>query len=473
MSDEVKPKEEGAQEGGVLGRRGFFKLSAGAALAALGSGATGCGGATTLLEEALPPTTEPVVLVHLSDSHFGGESNLPKDQDPPALKVDPMALLGALLGEVVPAVKPLATVHTGDFVNEGFEIQPWVQYAGVFAGMQGAYRYPDNFVEILGNHDVKFNIDSSEGDLGSGLDLYAANTLTGQALGDPARLHGITVLQHGGGAVRLIRTNTSESALTDQHLANDENIDGYFTEAQRSALVADPAFRADTGLNIVLGHHPIFPNADNSGGKVIKTGLAQMLQLLSEAKAPLYLCGHVHRPGVAWVDMGGGKFTLMVQASAFGRNGQLTSFFLVAHDESGPAAKQIHIDATKSPSVAWPLVFITGPANKALGGNNQTAPDFQASQAPDLRVMVFPPPAAAGQVVTVARVRWMINSGAEGTLRSRSKRLWTDRLDLSGLAPGTHTVTVSAVVDVTTESSHRTLVGTDSIEIKVVSGVPA
>ena len=458
MAKDQEPKDEVTAAPHTLSRRRFFELSAGAAaLAALGPAAAGCG------VEVPPPVevtagVEPVVFLHLSDSHFGGVTKDNEALDPVALKTDPKVLLTALIEEVVPGVDPLCTVHTGDLVNEGYEEAPWIDYKDVFTQVAGAPSYPRNYVEILGNHDVK------HATAGQGLAYFAKYSKTGEVTGSPGDRHGIMALEQDGQRIRLIRTNTSEApAGTNQ---NTENIAGYFTLAQQQALLADPGFDAGAHLNVVLGHHPL--SIKDGPTAAWQQGRADMEKLVGDAQAPIYLCVHVHAPAVGWVEPAGTRPTLMVQASTFGRHGQLTSFYLVAYDQDQPSARLVYIDAMQSPCVAWPLVFITAPANATLGGKNPYATEYAAGAPANLRAMVFPPVASGGATVKVKWASAMVDGGPHTFLTNTTGRLWEGPVSLKGLTPGLHTVTVTAAVDVVKGTDHQVLVGTDAIEVTVV-----
>lgn len=464
----------------TLGRRRFLELSAGAvAYAAMGPGLLGCGGSGAEgagRSAALAAgATEPVFFVHISDSHFGGDSHKPADEDPKVLREDPKALLTSLVHDILPTVVPLATIHTGDIVNEGFEIQPWKDYSAVFE-TTNALSYPKNYVEILGNHDQKHNSDKLIGDVGHGITHFNKYSMIGRVTGSPVDKYGLTLLPYGGQSVCLIRTNTAESPTVD----NQENIDGWFSAEQQQALLADPNFDPDRYLNVVLGHHPIKvnqavpPAVPPAVG--IKKGNELVVDLVAAAKAPIYLCGHLHAENVMWVDNPTDPLRpiLMVQANTFGRRTRKTNFFLVAYDQGFPTAKLVSIDASAppagqpaQPSIAWPLVFITSPSNALLGGNNPYASPIGSNETPNLRAMVFPPNAGHASITAV---KYLLDGGAvEVPLTNSTKRLWEGALDLSALAPGQHTVTVRAYLDTVLSDDHHITVGEDTITLNVIA----
>lgn len=476
-NDDTKKANDAEKISGVT-RREFIKYSAGTA-AALSLGLYGCGyNSENNSVSAFPPNTEPVLFVHISDSHFGGETDLGESQDPAMLKTISKELMSALVKDIVPVVQPLATIHTGDIVNEGFQLKPWQSYAEVLANTTKTYpmTYPKNYIEIPGNHDVKVylgDLPKLGRDEGDGRQLFTQHSVIGQALGNNANnsdKYGITELSSPSGMVRLVRTNTSEysegSSPADD---NTHNITGFFSEAQHQALIQDLSLSQPAMLSVVLGHHPI---AAPPGSPELFTNNELMKDIVAKAGAPIYLCGHVHVPAIMWY----GK-TIVIQADTFGRHDEPSSFYLVAYDRDVVAVKLVAINATPPFVFDWPLVFITSPANSLLGNTNSSlgnvndgivhpytntykkgnpnATHFTPDAPPTLRAMVFAPS-------TVTSVKYYVDQVAVGTpLRNTVRRVWESSHPVQGLTSGTHTVTVIATL------SDGTTTGSDSISIIV------
>ena len=238
-----------------------------------------------------PAAEEPIVFAHISDTHFGGDTKLSSSDgsgsdDPEQLRYDGKALMTTLIADIVPVVNPLATVHTGDLVNEGFQLKPWESYRDVVASLS----YP-NYIEVPGNHDFKVSTDTRDGkDIGDGRKLFNEYSKIGRTLGADNDKYGVTSLDSAYGKVHMIRTNTAESP-TDN---NKENIAGYFSATQQQALLKDPTLDTSAYLSVVLGHHPV------AGNNPIGTGRSLMLDLIADKKvnAPIYLCGHLHAPKI-------------------------------------------------------------------------------------------------------------------------------------------------------------------------------
>ena len=415
-----------------------------------------------LLTTSPRSSLEPIFFVHISDTHIDT-----KTATNDGLSADGTvdftqsgkALMSALVTEVVPVINPLAILHTGDVAEKGYIEQTWQTYSNLLKSSI-LTSYP-NYVDIVGNHDVKVQdpLLDYEASLQNFL-LYAQS---------PNR-YGYTTLESSMGAVRLIRTNTAASTSADSQTRNMENIIGYFPESQQQALLNHPDRDQIVALNVVLGHSPVAENytpyvpGTNAGQYMfqITDGNGRMKQLIDEFKAPIYLSGHVHAPGLEWLS----NKSLVVRADAFGAHGKQATFLLVAYDfeANSPAVKLVGIDATKSTNtVHWPIVFITTPANSALGntssytGGNPNAQPFTTGQTIMLKTMVFSPE-------TVTSVEYRIDDGLTSsplaTVRGSNGRVWAAGIPLAGLSEGSHSVTVTA-----TRSNGTT--GKDTISIEI------
>lgn len=467
----------------------FFAVSAGSLVTGCGETSNSASQSTSgdLLTTGSPnPALEPVFFLHISDTHFDTKTatngGLSADGTVD-LTQSGKALMSALITEVAPVIKPLATIHTGDMTEKGYIEETWQTYSNLLKNSI-LTSYP-KYVDIVGNHDVK--VESSLFDYEDGLRNFLLYGTT------PTR-YGYTTLESPTGAVRLIRTNTAASTQSDYKKRNWENIYGYFPESQQQALYNHPDRYHTVALNVVLGHSPVaksytpppanyVPGTNLNDGTYmyqITEGNGRMKQLIDEFKAPIYLSGHVHKPGLEWL----GNKSLVVRADTFGSHGKLATFYLVAYDfdARSPAAKLIQIDATDPalPSVKWPIVFITTPANSSLGntdsqlGNvndgtdkhpynnkytegNPNAQTFTTDQTVMLKTMVFSPE-------TVTSVEYMVDNGSTPspltTVRNSGGRVWATGIPLAGLSGGSHTVTVTA-----TRSNGMT--GTDTISITV------
>jgi hypothetical protein len=363
--------------------------------------------ATTILKDG-SGVIRPVVFVHFSDSHFG----LATGQGIP--------LTISLLKDVVPRINPLAVIHTGDLVDQGYESGSWDSYRAATGGQI----YP-KYVDIPGNHDVKVSGGND------GRKFLKINSVTGRA---EENFYGITRL---GGTIPvcLMRTNTAASPTNN----NLENINGFYTSEQNDFIFGRLAASPPAAFNVLLAHHPIAARPGNES-VILKKGADLMSELITKTNAPIYLCGHVHEPALLWF----GK-TLVAQADDFGKNGLPSSFFLIAYDLfTGPAAKLIKVNAANSPIVDWPIVFITSPADSELGGINPRAKSYPSGGAdPKLQVMIYSAEANAPMTVECR-----IGEGETAlwkALEYKTGNLWESTIPVGKLMPGVNKVRVRAI----------------------------
>ena len=318
---------------------------------------TTCAGPTACVDTS---STAPIWVLHLSDLHFGDSAM--------------SQAFASVTGEVMPAVKPVITVATGDITDDGGVFSNWTGYDAA-TGKVPAYPH---YMEISGNHDVK----------NGGAPNYLLHTVTGKAGGG---FYGQAFVDSAVGRIRVMRTNTADTDV------NPINVAGFFGDKQMNNLLALSPGTVPIKHAIVLGHHPM------TGILRLQAGSdARMQKVIDQVGAKLYLCGHVHLPAVSWL-----KKTLVVQAASLGVSSP-PSFALVALDPSGPTAKIVPM----SPTVKWPLVMVTSPADAALGGTNPYA--VTHSSPIDVRALAFAPSAVTAVEARLGEGQWQAMSDAGG-----------------------------------------------------------
>jgi predicted MPP superfamily phosphohydrolase len=344
----------------------------------------------------------PVWILHITDTHIG-ENTVAAPND-----------LIAFVSQVLPVVKPMFTVHTGDLTDSGATTE-FSDYRAIVVG-----KVPDypSFIEVIGNHDVKTN----------GTADFLASSLTGAAGAGP---YGVTYVDLPVGRVQVARTNTSDST------SNLKNIAGVITAGQVSDLLALPPSPVPVRYSIVLAHHPYSA----------LTGDTNMQQVVDHFKPQIYFCGHVHKWDISWQAQ-----TLVIQGATLGKvSGTQTNFALAALDDDGPAAKNLAIDYTLTPATAWPLVLITRPGNAQLAGTNPVAAPLPAGRAGvALRAIAFAPS-------PVTSVQLQIDKGAWTSMAAAGQGVWATTFTAPASA-GNHTLTVNASSTEGTASDSVTVV---------------
>ncbi len=341
-----------------------------------------------------PAAPGPIWLVQISDTHVG---------ETPATGAN----LTAYLDQVLPVIAPVATLHTGDLIDDGGEAVQWAEYDTVTTGHTPAY---PEYLEIPGNHDVKHD----------GLMSYELHAHTFQA-GDG--LFGETDLDTPAGTIRLIRTNTADTTL------NAVNVLGYFGDQQMNALLAAPEPAEPPLFTLVLGHHPI----GGVDGLFLLDSNTRMQRVFDRFQPAAYLCGHIHIPFQAWV---GG--TLQLQAGSLGKeNLGSPSFMVIGYDAGQLTARSVNLDGAATPPVQWPLTLVTAPPDAALGGVNPKASAVAPGALVAVHALVFGPDGPDALPPVEAR----FDHGQSVRLAPQGGPVWMGEI-AAPIAAGAHTLSV-------------------------------
>jgi hypothetical protein len=359
-------------------------------------------------------STRPAWILHLTDLHVGASTFA-------------TTVLETALDGILPAVSPTLTVVSGDIANTGAASEYKV-YAGLIAAATSTLSYPTT-LEIPGNHDFKSDDGQS----------FLAGTLTGLA---GAGLDGLSYIDGPAGRVRVIRTNTADSEIALLRLA------GYFSESQQTALLALPPSKRAVVYTIATGHHPL---KGLQGLQVFGTD-KRMEDVLSTFQASVYLCGHLHSGNLSWDGS-----TLVVQTATLGEPSVLggPGFAVVGLDETGPSARLVDLSQDDPPTVDWPIVLVTTPADAALGGTNPYAGELTPSSAVAVRALGFAPSG-------LQSVRARFDSGSWTSLVAVDKVLWQATLT----APASSGKSAKHTLEVEGTSAE----GTDTVKLTVVVG---
>jgi hypothetical protein len=97
---------------------------------------------------------------------------------------------------------------------------------------------------------------------------------------------------------------------------------------------------------------------------------------------------------------------------------------LVGIDPSGPSVLEVPLTGGSVPTVAWPLVLITSPADAKLGGTNPHAMALSAATAFPVRVLTFGPS-------PIQSVEARLDMGSWQALADAGGNLWTGTLQPS------------------------------------------
>ena len=213
----------------------------------------------------------------------------------------------------------------------------------------------------------------------------------------------------------------------------------------------------DQHSTLVFGHHPV-TDTGASDDTWLFYGHQEFISALDDNRASTYNYGHTH-------DYSQALFTGNAYTGSMANGGIHYYNVKSLGKDSGSYYSVVAIDcnglSSMTPSSgAWPVVLITAPVDKYIGGAvNPYAYTVPASSANFVRALVFDTAASP-------QVSYRIDGGTTWYPMTRvasGSPVWQGPWNASGLAPGDHTIEVRAV-SATTVS--------DSIKVEVTSAAP-
>jgi len=185
----------------------------------------------------------------------------------------------------------------------------------------------------------------------------------------------------------------------------------------------------DANLTFVFGHHPI---------SYLEYGRDNFVSLLQEYSVSVYGFGHTHDYSVNMVDG-----TLYFNIASLGKSNN-NQYAIFAVDNDGLSVTSANVNQ-------WPIVLITTPIDRNLGGVNPYDYPVPVDESNPIRALVF-------DENPVSQVQYRIDGGDEWFPMSKVRRvggsssyLWeTKDWDTTSLEPGIHTLEVQATGSTTT-----------------------
>ncbi len=360
--------------------------------------------------------------IHASDTHLGTSGS------------NDSTNLQWLVGPARSVINPSFIVVTGDLTDStngnilGYPNGPyqeeWDQYKNILSahGVDASF-----YFDIPGNHDAYNDQYFS---------YYLANSVQGRATGKtqaswsrvgPWGKHhfiGINSADNTGDAFSIFWPFGDRAGLDSSEL---------------SSISAEMAANPDANLTLVFGHHPLVPTGD-SDETYLLYGKDEFVGLMNSHGASLYGYGHTHDSSEKFFtqNMSDGVFYFNVTDLGKGSPNQ---YMITAIDCNG-------ISSVSQTVGTWPVVLITAPTDRRLGGMvNPYAYAVSTATPNPVRALVFDPTA-------VTQVQFRVSGGSWQSMESvpGNPRLWQGEWDASALAEGEYTLEVQA----TTGSGVRT-----------------
>ena len=373
--------------------------------------------------------------LHTSDIHIGARGTQDSDN------------LRWLVTQARQIFAPSFIVVSGDLTDStngnlfGYPNGPyqaeWDEYKGI-ADPSGAD--PNNYYDLPGNHD-QYN----DGHFA----YYLANSVQGRAL------HNTQVSwtkEYSFGKYHFLGINTADNTGSPFSLTWPYGDYAGLDSTELSFIDQQLSANRNADLSLIFGHHPLAPTG-NSSDTYVYYGLQDFIGLMDQYTCLLYGYGHTHAFSEALFDkdmrMSEGVFYFNV--ASLGKSSQ-NQYTVMAIDCNG-------ISSTTRTVGSWPVVLITAPLDRYLGGTlNPYSYLVPAASSNPVRALVFDPS-------NVSQVQYRIDGAAiwqPMAVAPGNARLYKASWDASALAQGEHTIEVKA-----TDASARS--GSDIIKVFVQS----
>jgi hypothetical protein len=339
-----------------------------------------------------------------------------------------------LTGQARSVINPSFIVVTGDLTDStdgnilGYPNGPyqdeWDQYKNILSnnGVNANF-----YFDIPGNHDAYNDQDFS---------YYLANSIQGRATG---RTQASWLRTGPWGKYHFLGINSADNSGDPFSIFWPYGDRAGLDSSELSFISGEMTDNPDANLTLVFGHHPIVATGD-SGDTYLFYGKDEFVGLMDRYGASLYGYGHTHDSSEKFFtqNMTEGVFYFNVADLGKGSPNQYT---ITAIDCNG-------ISYVTQIVSTWPVVLITAPMERRLGGVvNPYAYTVTNGASNPIRALVFDPAAVAQVQFRVNGGTWLPMEGVSG-----NPRLWQGAWDASALVEGEYTLEVQA----TTGSGVRT-----------------
>jgi len=352
--------------------------------------------------------------IHASDTHLGTSGS------------NDSTNLQWLTGQARNVISPSFIVVTGDLTDStngnilGYPNGPYQEEWDAYKNILSANGVDASFYfDIPGNHDAYNDHYFS---------YYLANSIQGRATGrtqaswsrtGPWGKHhfiGINSADNTGDAFSIFWPFGDRAGLDSSELA--------FISGE---MAANP----DANLTLVFGHHPLAPTGDSEDTYLLY-GKDEFVDLMNSHGASLYGYGHTHDSSEKFFTQNMSDGVFYFNVADLGK-GSPNPYTIAAIDCNG-------ISSVTQTVGTWPVVLITAPMDRRLGGVVNPYAYTVSNAAPNpIRALVFDPTAATQVQFRVSGGVWQPMESVPG-----NPRLWQGAWDASALAEGEYTLEVQA-----------------------------
>ena len=352
--------------------------------------------------------------IHASDTHMGARGTTDSTN------------LQWLVGQARTAINPSFIVVTGDLTDStngnllGIPNGPyqaeWDQYKNILSsnGVEASFYY-----DIPGNHDA-YNDQH--------FNYYLANSVQGRATG---RTQASWTRIGPWGKYHFLGINSADNTGAPFSVSWPYGDNAGLDSSELTFIGNEMTTHGDATLTLIFGHHPLAPTG-NSSDTYLFYGKNEFVSLMDSHGASLYGYGHTHVSSEQFFvqNMDPGVFYFNV--SSLGKDTP-NQYMVTAIDCNG-------ISSVTQTVGSWPVVLITTPMNRRLGGIvNPYAYTVPGGASNPIRALVFDPNG-------ITQVQFRVNGGVWQPMTSVSgnPNLWQGVWNASALPEGEHTVDVQA-----------------------------
>ena len=361
-----------------------------------------------------PDTDKVMWFIHASDTHIGTSGS-----------TDSMNLQW-LVAQARHVINPSFIVVTGDLTDStngnifGYPNGPyqaeWDQYRNILSnnGVDA-----NSYFDIPGNHDAYNDQYFS---------YYLNNAIQGRATG---KTQASWTRTGPWGKYHFLGVNTPDNTGKPFSIFWPYGDRAGLDSSELSFISGEMTANPDAALTLVFGHHPIIATGNDSDTYLLY-GKDEFVGLLNSYGASLYGYGHTHVSSEQFFTQNMTNGVFYFNVSSIGKNSP-NQYTVTSIDCNG-------ISSITQTAGTWPVVLITAPMDRRLGGSVNpyvyTVPNAASNP---IRALVFDPAA-------VTQVQFRVNGGIWQAMESVSGNppLWQGVWDASALAEGEYTLDVQA-----------------------------
>ncbi|WP_224984848.1 fibronectin type III domain-containing protein [Geomonas agri] len=379
-------------------------------------------------------TDKLIWFIHASDTHIGTSGSTDTTN------------LQWLTGQAKSVINPSFIVVTGDLTDStngnifGYPNGPyqaeWDQYKSIL-GANGVDA--SSYFDIPGNHDAYNDQYFS---------YYLNNSVQGRATG---RTQASWTRTGPWGKYHFLGVNTPDNTGKPFSIVWPYGDNAGLDTTELSFISSEMNANSDAKLTLVFGHHPLVAT-DSSSDTYLFYGKDDFVNLMNGYGASMYGYGHTHASSEKFFTQNMTDGVFYFNVSSIGKDSP-NQFTVTAIDCNGISS----VTQTKG---TWPVVLITAPVDRRLGGVvTPYAYNVTNSATNPVRALVFDP-------ATVTQVQFRVNGGSWQPMQnvSGNPALWQGNWNASTLAASEYALEVQA----TTGSGVRS----DGITAYVESPLP-